>query len=105
MNTDLNKNTCQWKHLAKNICDYIRNEKNTWVIQGNDIATFPDKLGELSIDEITELAIYDSTSSQVRKELVEKKVRRVYVDSFLVVRILFKNTFPSIALDVKNIRL
>jgi len=32
MNTDLNKNTCQWKHLAKNICDYIRNEKNTWVV-------------------------------------------------------------------------
>ena len=50
MKTDLNENICQWKHLGKGICDFIKKEKD---------ANLSDKLHEMSIDEITEFAVYD----------------------------------------------
>ena len=49
MKTDFNSNDCQWKHMAKILADRIR----------NDEAVDP-KMADYSIDEITELAIYDT---------------------------------------------
>jgi hypothetical protein len=51
MKTDLNQNNCQWKHMTKNLTDCVRAE---------DSSLIPTKMADLSIDEITELAIYDA---------------------------------------------
>ena len=50
MKTDFNENICQWKHLGKGVSDFIKKEKD---------ASLSDKLHEMSIDEITEFAVYD----------------------------------------------
>lgn len=57
MKTDLNSNTCQWKHMAKSVTDYIKTQ-----------GEMPEKLQELSVDEITEYAIYDCSSRVARRE-------------------------------------
>jgi hypothetical protein len=67
MVSDLNQNICQWKHMGKSITDYIKTQADI-----ND-PQMGLKLSELSIDEITELGIYDSLSVGERKELLGKK--------------------------------
>ena len=55
MKTDLNSNLCQWKHMAKNLCDHVKlNKQQDPLIK--------EELGILSVDEIFELAIYDANS-------------------------------------------
>ena len=85
MKTDLNSNDCQWKHMGKNITDFIK----TQPVVAKDATTKP--LSELSIDEITEFAIYDATSRQGRRELLAKKLRRVYSNTPITVKVVFKN--------------
>jgi len=97
MKSDLNCNTCQWKHMAKSVCDHIRGEK----AQGH--STLSDKLHELSVDEITEFAVYDCTSKLSRKELLAKKSRKVYCNTPITLRIVLRNTL-SVGLDIKNIK-
>ena len=70
MKTDLNSNLCQWKHLGKSITDFIKTNR--------PLADSSKPLSELSIEEITEFAIYDSTSRQVRREQLAKKLRKSY---------------------------
>ena len=53
--TDLNENSCQWKHMAKNLTECVRAVKSE---------SIPAKMADLSIDEITELAIYDAQTAQ-----------------------------------------
>jgi hypothetical protein len=93
MKTDLNSNNCQWKHMAKSVTDFIK------TVDG-----MPEKLQELSVDEITEYAIYDSPSRVARRELIGKKQRRVYVGTPITLRIVFKNPL-SVHLDIKNIKI
>jgi hypothetical protein len=92
MKIDLNSNKCQWKHLAKQVCDFIK-------AQGG-----PPKLAELSIEEISEFGIYDSPSKLQRKELLAKKTRRVLVGSEIFMRLVLKNTL-STSVTLKQIRL
>jgi hypothetical protein len=63
----------------------------------------PDKLQELSVDEITEYAIYDCASRVARRELLGKKQRRVFCGTAVTLRIVFKNPL-SVVLDIKNIK-
>jgi hypothetical protein len=93
MKTDLNSNSCQWKHMAKSVTDFIKTQRD-----------MPEKLQELSVDEITEYAIYDCGSRVARRELIGKKQRRVYVGTPITLRIVFKNPL-SVALDIKNIKI
>lgn len=58
----------------------------------------------MSIDEISELAIYDSNSIQARKELMRKKIRTVFLNTPITIRITFKNQLSSSFLDLKNIK-
>jgi len=81
--------------MAKNICDHIK-EQNLQ----KGLPT--SKLAELSIDEITEVGIYDSLSRQKRKELLSKKTRKVYRNSPITLRLLLKNTL-NVTLAMKNI--
>ena len=97
MKSDLNCNTCQWKHMAKSVCDHIRGEK------AQSHSALSDKLHELSVDEITEFAVYDCTSKRSRKELLAKKSRRVYCNTPITLRIVLRNTL-SVSLDIKNIK-
>lgn len=82
--------------MAKNLCDHVKLNK----FQDPQIK---DELGILSVDEIFELAIYDATSIQARKELTRKKVRTVFANTPITVRVMFKNTLSSTFLDLKNI--
>ena len=93
MKIDLNTNRCQWKHMGKNLCDYIKAQK---MEKRRDA---PDKLFELGIDEITEFAIYDSSSRQIRKELLSKKVRKVYCGTAITLKVLLKNIL-SVSVDI-----
>tara|TARA_B110001450_G_scaffold131931_1_gene124003 strand:- start:220 stop:498 length:279 start_codon:yes stop_codon:yes gene_type:complete len=61
------------------------------------------KLSELSIDEITEVGIYDSLSIGERKELLSKKQRRVFINSPITLRIFLQNPL-HIPIAVKNIK-
>jgi hypothetical protein len=97
MKTDLNQNICQWKHMAKSVTDYAKATSISENLQ------LPDKMYELSIDEITELAIYDAPTRLARKELIAKKVRRVHIGTSITIRILLKNTL-SVLIDIKNIK-
>jgi len=96
MKTDLNSNLCQWKHLGKSVTDYIK--------------TFPAlaensrPLSELSIEEITEFAVYDATSRQTRRELLGKKLRKVYSGTPITVKVVIKNDL-FLQLNLMNIRL
>mmetsp|Transcript_41884 Transcript_41884/g.64103 ORF Transcript_41884/g.64103 Transcript_41884/m.64103 type:complete len:89 (-) Transcript_41884:1571-1837(-) len=81
--------------MAKNVCDFIKDQA--------DIQP-PSKIQELSLDEITEVGIYDAVSKQQRKELLAKKTRRVFKGSKITLRMLFKNTL-NVELSVKNIRI
>ena len=85
MKTDINSNDCQWKHMGKNITDYIKTQP---VLERH-----PDckPLSELSIDEITEFSICDATSREGRRELLAKKLRRVYSNTPITVKVVFKN--------------
>lgn len=56
MKTDLNENNCFWKHMAKNICERVKKDCKRG-------APINDKMAELSIDELTELTIYDAVSA------------------------------------------
>lgn len=80
--------------MAKSVTDFVK-------------LNVPDgmgpKLQELSIDEITEIGIYDSLSINNRKELLSKKVRRVFCDSPVTVRIFLQNPL-HVSIAVKNIR-
>ena len=96
----MNENACQWKHMGKSVCDYVKAYKAE---SGQD--AIPDRLGELNVDEITEFAIYDATSMQNRKELVQKKTRIVFVNTPITIRLMLKNTLTSTKIDVKNIRI
>lgn len=100
MKTDLNENSCQWKHMGKSVCDYVKAYKAE---HGRD--EVPDRLGELNVDEITEFAIYDATSMQGRKELVQKKTRIVFVNTPITIRLMLKNTLTSTKIDVNNIKI
>lgn len=100
MKTDLNENSCQWKHMAKSVCDYAKAHK-----ADNRQEDIPDRLGELNVDEITEFAIYDASSMQGRKELVQKKTRIVFVNTPITIRLMLKNTLTSTKIDVKNIKI
>lgn len=53
--------------MAKSITDFIKTEID------NNNKSIGVKLSELSIDEITEVGIYDSLSIGERKELISKK--------------------------------
>ena len=57
MKTDLNQNNCMWKHMAKNIGERVKKDVKSG-------AAIEDKMGDLSIDELTELTIYDAISAQ-----------------------------------------
>jgi len=94
MATDLNVNECQWKHLGKSITDYIKTE---------ELDKDSKPLSELSIDEITEFAVYDSQSRQTRREALAKKLRRVYAGSAITVKVLFKNEL-GMSMHLQNIR-
>ena len=61
------------------------------------------KLSELSIDEITEVGIYDSLSISERKELLSKKQRRVFINAPITLRIFLKNPL-HISIGLKNIK-
>ena len=61
------------------------------------------KLSELSIDEITEVGIYDSLSIGERKELLSKKQRRVFINAPITLRIFLQNPL-HIPIAVKNIK-
>jgi nucleotidyltransferase/DNA polymerase involved in DNA repair len=60
-------------------------------------------LSELSIDEITEVGIYDSLSISERKELLSKKQRRVFINTPITLRIFLKNPL-HISIGLKNIK-
>ena len=81
MKTDLNSNDCQWKHMGKSITDYIK-------AQGEGL---PKQLSELHFDEIQEFAVYDCTSRQNRREILGKRVRKVFVDEPICLKLVFKN--------------
>jgi hypothetical protein len=78
--------------MAKSVCDFIKADGVT------------SKLNEMSIDEITELAIYDCPSKMARKELLAKKLRKVHVNTPVTVRFILKNPL-NVGLHVKNITL
>lgn len=99
MKSDLNANSCQWKHMAKSLCDHIRDEKAS-----GKSPQLSDNLAVLSVDEITEFAVYDCTSKQARKELNAKKSRKVFCNTPITLRIMLRNTL-SVGLDIENIRL
>ena len=86
--------------MGKNICDYVKAYKTEKTLK--DI---PDKLGELNVDEIMEFGIYDATSMQGRKELVQKRARIVFVNTPITIRLMLKNTLTSTNIDVKNIKI
>jgi len=96
MKTDLHENICQWKHMAKSVTDFAK------ALNSSDNLGLHDKHHELSIDEITEFAIYDAPTRLARKELIAKKVRRVHVGTPIIIRIVLKNTL-GVAMDIKNI--
>jgi len=98
MKSDLNSNACQWKHMAKSLCDHIRAQKTS-----GDSPHLSDKLSELSVDEITEFAIYDCTSKLARKELNAKKSRKAFCNAPITLRIVLRNTL-SMGLDIENIK-
>jgi len=81
MKTDLNSNDCQWKHLGKSITDHIK-------VIGEGL---PKQLSELHFDEIQEFAVYDCTSRQNRREILAKRVRKVFIDEPICVKMVFKN--------------
>lgn len=66
--------------MAKQLSDTVR----------ADTSVDP-KMADYTIDEITELAIYDAENSQARRELVHKKVRKVHAGTELVVKLVLKN--------------
>ena len=86
--------------MAKSVCDYVKAHKAE---SGRE--EIPDRLGELNVDEITEFAIYDASSMQGRKELVQKKTRIVFVNTPITIRLMLKNTLTSTKIDVKNIKI
>jgi len=96
MKTDLNSNLCQWKHLGKSVTDYIKTVPA--------LAEKSKQLSELSIEEITEFAVYDATSRQTRRELLGKKLRKVYKGTPITVKLVFKNDL-YLQLNLENIRL
>lgn len=95
MKTDLNSNDCQWKHMGKAITDHIKPSK---------VGTSSKILSELSIDEITEFAVYDATSRQTRREALSKKLRRVHCNSAITVKLAFKNQL-GMNMQLQNIQL
>ena len=97
MKTDLNENICQWKHMAKSVTDYAKS------LSISDNLNLHEKLYELSIDEITEVAIYDAQTRLARIDLIAKKTRRVHIGSPITIRIMMKNTL-AVAIDIKNIK-
>lgn len=96
MKSDLNSNACQWKHMAKAVCDYVKEQK----AQNPHLS---DKLGELSVDEIAEFAMHDCTSKLARKELTAKRARKVFINAPITLRIVLRNTL-SVPLDIENIK-
>jgi hypothetical protein len=92
--SDLNQNECQWRHMGKSVCDFTRSLK---------LAGDGEKLQELTIDEITEFAIYDSPCKVERKDLISKKQRRVFQGTPISLRVVLRNTL-GVALDIKNIK-
>ena len=98
MKSDLNSNLCQWKHMAKGVCDHIRDQRLS-----GDSPHLAEKLGELSVDEITDFGIYDAPSRQARKELNAKKSRRTFCNTPITLRIVLRNTL-SVGLDIENIK-
>jgi hypothetical protein len=63
----------------------------------------PEKLQELSVDEITEYAIYDCSSRVARREQLAKKQRRVFVGTPITLKVVFKNPL-GVSLDISNIK-
>lgn len=98
MKTDLNSNDCQWKHMGKGVTDYVKTRP---CVQA-DPSCKP--LAELSIDEITEFAVYDATSRPARRELLTKKLRRVYANTSISLKVAFKNEL-GMSMHLQNIRL
>lgn len=82
--------------MAKNLTDCVRESEGEHI---------PKKMADLSIDEITELAIYDAQTAQQRRELVQKKTRKVYLGSEMQVRLVMRNPLKSIPLDVQEIKI
>lgn len=95
MKIDLNQNVCQWKHMAKSVTDFVKLHKPS--------APMGEKLQELSIDEITEIGIYDALSINARKELLSKKTRKVFCNTPVTMRVVLQNPL-HVAIAVKNIR-
>ena len=56
--------------MGKSVTDFIKTKP--------DLAEKSKQLSELSIEEITEFAVYDATSRQTRRELLGKKLRKVF---------------------------
>lgn len=52
MKTDFNSNDCKWKHMAKILSDNIRLDESV-----------DPKMADYTIDDITELAIYDAETA------------------------------------------
>mmetsp|Transcript_3545 Transcript_3545/g.6038 ORF Transcript_3545/g.6038 Transcript_3545/m.6038 type:complete len:138 (+) Transcript_3545:790-1203(+) len=93
MKIDLNSNNCQWKHLAKQVTDHIKQ-----AVPGTP------QLGEMSIDEISELGICDVKSRQQRIDLLKKKPRKVHLGQIITLRIILKNTL-STNITLRNMNL
>jgi hypothetical protein len=91
MKIDLNSNKCQWKHLAKQLCDFIKLFDSS-------------KISELSVDEIYEFGIYDAPSKVTRRELLGKKSRRLQLGSEIFIRFHIRNTL-STSVNLKQIKL
>lgn len=92
MKIDLNKNSCQWKHLAKQVCDFTKEK-----IQNS-------KISELSIEDISEVGIYDAPTRSLRKDLLRKKTRRIFVGTQVFLKVVLRNKL-STSLSLRNIKL
>ena len=79
--------------MGKSITDYIK-------AQGEGL---PKQLSELHFDEIQEFAVYDCTSRQNRREILGKRVRKVYVDEPICLKLVFKNDL-GLSMHLQNIR-
>lgn len=96
---ELNSSNCPWKFLAKLLFEHMNEEKR----RAPDLEVNPDEC-QFNGEEINEFAIYDCSNRAKKRDLTIKKVRKVFANETITLKILMKNPLMT-DIYINNIRL